>query len=104
MDLLISDIKSGTGPDMVLFDSQFEKFNNTDYLIDLSDRIKSDESLKSGDYMDFVLTPNGRDGKHYRLNYKYMFDGFCVNTKFLDDGAKGLTFSAYDRIIEENIH
>lgn len=102
MDLLISDIKSGTGPDMVLFDSQFEKFNNTDYLIDLSDRIKSDESLKSGDYMDFVLTPNGRDGKHYRLNYKYMFDGFCVNTKFLDDGAKGLTFSEYDRIIEEN--
>ena len=102
MDLLISDIKSGTGPDLVLFDSQFEKLNNTSYLIDLSDRIKSEESLKNGDYMDFVLSPNGRDGKHYRLNYKYMYDGFCVNKNFLDDGAKGLTFSEYDRIIKEN--
>ena len=102
MDLLISDIKSGTGPDLVLFDSQFEKLNNTSYLIDLSDRIKSEESLRSGDYMDFVLSPNGRDGKHYRLNYKYMYDGFCVNKNFLDDGAKGLTFSEYDRIIKEN--
>ena len=102
MDLLISDIKSGTGPDLVLFDSQFEKLNNTAYLIDLSDRIKSEESLKNGDYMDFVLSPNGRDGKHYRLNYKYMYDGFCVNKNFLDDGAKGLTFSEYDRIIKEN--
>ena len=83
MDLLISDIKSGTGPDLVLFDSQFEKLNNTSYLIDLSDRIKSEESLKNGDYMDFVLSPNGRDGKHYRLNYKYMYDGFCVNKNFL---------------------
>ncbi len=102
MDLLISDIKSGTGPDLILFDSQFEKLNNTSYLIDLSDRIKSEESLRSGDYMDFVLSPNGRDGKHYRLNYKYMYDGFCVNKNFLDDGAKGLTFSEYDRIIKEN--
>ena len=102
MDLLISDIKSGTGPDLVIYDSQFEKLNHPDYLIDLTKRIESQESLKSGDYMDFVLSPNGRDGKHYRLNYSYVFDGFFVNKNFLDDGMKGMTFAQYDKIIEED--
>ena len=101
MDLLISDIKSGTGPDLVLFDSEFEKLNNPDYLLDLSSRIEKEASLNSGDYLDFVLTPNGRDGKHYRLNYKYNFEGINVKTDFLSAGSKGMTFSEYDQIISE---
>ncbi|MBO4748069.1 MAG: hypothetical protein J5607_08460, partial [Clostridiales bacterium] len=101
MDLLISDIKSGDGPDLVIYDSEYEKLNNTDYLLDLTKRIESETTLNGGDYMDFVLSPNGRDGKHYRLDYKYFFRGLLVNNNFLDDGAKGLTFSQYDQIISD---
>ncbi|MBO4650139.1 MAG: hypothetical protein J5653_03005 [Clostridiales bacterium] len=101
MDLLISDIKSGDGPDLVIYDSEYEKLNNTDYLLDLTKRIESENTLNGGDYMDFVLSPNGRDGKHYRLDYKYFFRGLLVNNNFLDDGAKGLTFSQYDQIISD---
>ncbi|MBR5973579.1 MAG: hypothetical protein IK020_00180 [Clostridiales bacterium] len=101
MDLLISDIRSGTGPDLVIYDTEYEKLNNTEYLIDLTKRVEAEEILHNGDYMDFVLSPNGRDGKHYRLNYKYMFSGFCVNKAFLEDGEKGLTYEQYDRIIAD---
>ena len=101
VDLLISDIRSGNGPDLVIFESDCEKLNNPDYMLDLTKRIDAEESLHSGDYMDFVLAPNGRDGKHYRLDYTYIFKGLLVNKNYLDEGAKGLTFEQYDHLISE---
>jgi len=45
--------------------------------------------------------PNGRDGKHYRLDYGFRSAVCLVNNSLIDDKTKGLTFDQYDRIIEE---
>lgn len=102
VDLLMADIREGTGPDLVIYGKDAAQLNNTKYLIDLTDRINSDKNLNSGGYMDFVLQPNGIDGKHYRLDYSFTVDGFMTMDSFLDDGAAGLTFEQYDRLIREH--
>ncbi len=102
VDLLMADIREGTGPDLVIYGKDSAQLNNTKYLIDLSDRINSDKNINSGGYMDFILQPNGIDGKHYRLAYSFTVDGFMTMDSFLDDGAAGLTFEQYDKLIKEH--
>lgn len=101
IDILKADIREGKGPDILLYGTNAAQLNSTEYLIDLTGRIKSEKSLKSGDYMDFVTTPNGRDGNHYRLDYGFRSTVCLVNNSLIDDQTKGLTFDQYDRIIEE---
>ena len=101
IDILKADIREGKGPDIILYGTDAAQLNSTEYLIDLTGRINSEKSLKSGDYMDFVTMPNGRDGKHYRLDYGFRSAVCLVNNSLIDDKTKGLTFDQYDRIIEE---
>ena len=101
VDILKADIREGKGPDVLLYGTDAAQLNSTDYLIDLTGRINSEKSLKNGDYMDFVTMPNGRDGKHYRLDYGFRSAVCLVNNSLIDDKTKGLTFDQYDRIIEE---
>ena len=102
VDILKADIREGKGPDVLLYGTDAAQLNSTEYLIDLTGRINSEKSLKNGDYMDFVTMPNGRDGKHYRLDYGFRSAVCLVNNSLIDDKTKGLTFDQYDRIIEEN--
>ena len=102
VDLLMADIREGTGPDMVIYGKDSAQLNDPKYLIDLTGRINSDRNLNNGEYMDFVLQPNGIDGKHYRLGYSFTVDGFMTMDSFLDDGAAGLTFEQYDKLIKEH--
>lgn len=102
VDLLMADIREGTGPDLVIYGKDSAQLNNTKYLIDLSDRINSDKNINSGGYMDFILQPNGIDGKHYRLDYSFTVDGFMTMNSFIDEGAAGLTFEQYDKLIKEH--
>jgi len=99
--VLMSDIKDGNGPDLVIYSREAAQLNSTDYLIDLTSRIESQDELKSGDYMDFIRQPNGRDGKHYRLDYCFNSMGFIINNSFIDNGARGLTFDEYERVIQD---
>lgn len=100
---LMSDIREGTGPDLVIYGTDCAQLNDTDYLLDLTGRISGEESLNSGDYMDFVLQGNGRDGKHYRLDYSFSFYGLVVKTEFLDStDMQGLTYEQYDRFISDS--
>lgn len=101
VDILKADIREGKGPDVLLYGTDAAQLNSTEYLIDLTGRINSEKSLKNGDYMDFVTMPNGRDGKHYRLDYGFRTAVCLVNNSLIDDKTKGLTFDQYDRIIEE---
>lgn len=101
VDILKADIREGKGPDVLLYGTDAAQLNSTEYLIDLTGRINSEKSLKNGDYMDFVTMPNGRDGKHYRLDYGFRSAVCLVNNSLIDDKTKGLTFDQYDRIIEE---
>lgn len=101
VDILKADIREGKGPDVLLYGTNAAQLNSTEYLIDLTGRINSEKSLKNGDYMDFVTMPNGRDGKHYRLDYGFRAAVCLVNNSLIDDKTKGLTFDQYDRIIEE---
>ena len=100
--VLMSDIREGKGPDLVIYSNEYGQLNDTDYLVDLTGRIASEKSLNSGEYMSFVTQPNGRDGKHYRLNYGFSFEGFVIKNSTLEEGAAGLTFEQYDRIIRES--
>ena len=99
--LLMSDIREGKGPDLVIYTNEYGQLDDTDYLIDLTKRIESERSLYNGDYMDFIIQPNGRDGNHYRLDYGFSFDGFVIKNTLIDDGMQGLTFEQYDQIINE---
>ena len=102
VDLLKSDIREGTGPDMVIYSSNSAQLNDTDYLIDLTQRIKSERKLTNGKYIDLVTTPNSRDGKHYRLDYGCNYSALFINNSFISDGTTGLTFDQYDSIINEH--
>lgn len=102
VDALMADIRDGKGPDMLLYGSEAAQLNSTNYLIDLTKRIKSEKSIANGDYMDFVTKPNGRDGKHYRLDYGFTSAAFIINNSLVDADARGLTFEQYDRIINES--
>lgn len=98
---LMADIRLGSGPDLVIYDNKTAQIDSTDYLIDLSERIKAESNLSPEDYMPFVFQPNGRDGKHYRLNYAYSFCGMVIDKSYVDGDTKGLTFDQYDRMINE---
>lgn len=100
VNLLMTDIREGTGPDLVIYNRNSAQLNSTDYLIDLTKRIRSEQSLNSGDYMGFILQPNGSDGKHYRLDYEFSVEGLAVMNAFIGDDAKGLTFEEYDQLIK----
>ena len=41
--------------------------------------------------MSFVMLPNGRNGKHYRLAYAYSFSGLMIDNSFIENGISGLT-------------
>ena len=101
VDVLRSDIREGKGPDLVIYNSESAQLNNTDYLIDLTGRIKSDKTLSSEEYMSFVYEPNGRDGKHYRMDYEFELNCFIVKDSLVDKGQKGLTFEQYDRLVSD---
>ena len=101
VDLLKADIREGDGPDIVIYRSDSAQLNSLDYLVDLTKRINSEESLINGDYMEFVTEPNGRDGKHYRLDYGFNCTALMINNSFIDEGSAGLTFDQYDNIINE---
>jgi len=101
VDTLKADIREGKGPDILLYGSEAAQLNSTDYLVDLTKRIDSEKSLKGGDYMDLVTNPNGRDGKHYRLDYGFTSSAFIINNNLIDEGTKGLTFDKYDQIVKE---
>ena len=101
VDLLKSDIRNGEGPDIVLYGSDSAQLNNPDYLIDLTKRINSEKSLINGDYMEFVTEPNGRDGKHYRLDYNFKMVALAVCTSYIEAGVDGTTFDQYDNLINE---
>ncbi|MBR2549247.1 MAG: extracellular solute-binding protein [Clostridiales bacterium] len=101
VDLLKADIREGDGPDIVIYRSDSAQLNSPDYLVDLTKRINSENSLNNGDYMEFVTEPNGRDGKHYRLDYGFNCTALMINNSFIDEGSAGLTFNQYDNIINE---
>lgn len=98
---LMSDIRAGLGPDLVIYDNNSAQLNDNDYLIDLAARIKAENSLNSNNYMSFVMLPNGRNGKHYRLAYAYSFSGLMIDNSFIENGISGLTFDQYDKILNK---
>ncbi|MBR2993098.1 MAG: hypothetical protein IKF31_07315 [Clostridiales bacterium] len=99
--VLMSDIREGKGPDLVIYSNEYGQLNGQDYLVDLTKRIASEKSLNGGEYMSFVTQPNGRDGNHYRLDYGFTFAGFVIRNDLIENGTAGLTFEQYDRIIRE---
>ena len=99
--MLMSDIRDGSGPDLVFYTNAMAQLNSPEYMIDLTSMIESEKSLNDGSYMDFIHQPNGRDGKHYRLDYCFYINGLLIRNDFVQDGAHGLTFEEYDNIIEE---
>jgi len=102
VDLLCSDIRAGAGPDLVIYNTESAQLNSTDYLIDLTKRIDSEKQLSKDDYMKFVFEPNGRDGKHYRLDYGFEFDGFLIKDSLTGADQQGLTYEQYDRLVSDN--
>ena len=101
VDLLMADIRKAEGPDLVLYGSDCAQLNNPDYLIDLTKRINSEKSLTNGDYINAVTSPNGRDGRHYRLDYGCNYTALLIKNSFISDGTAGVTFEQYDKIISE---
>ncbi len=102
VDILMSDIREGTGPDLVIYDNSSAQLNNEDYLTDLTKRISAEKDLAGGDYMAYILEPNGWDGNHYRLDYGFCFDGMVIKDSLTESGAQGLTFEQYEKVINEN--
>lgn len=82
---LMTDIRSGEGPDVILGASDFREIQNGIYLVNIAPQI-SDLTLSSGEYFTSLIDAADRDGRKYVLPYDASLSGIIIN----NDDASGL--------------
>lgn len=94
---LEADLMSGEGPDIILNAFSNNQFNNTDYLVDLTDYMKE---VDSDDYFVNIIDASRVDGKLYQLPISFGFDAL-IGKRDLSSNNVGFTFDEYKTAIEE---
>ena len=82
VDILMEDIRSESGPDMVILNSDHAVLDDDRYLVDVSGLC-------------------GMDSPYYRVPYGICYRGLVVKTSLLDDpDQKGITYEQYDELVK----
>ncbi|SCW49021.1 ABC-type glycerol-3-phosphate transport system, substrate-binding protein [Ruminococcaceae bacterium YRB3002] len=82
VDILMEDIRSELGPDMVILNSDHAVLDDDRYLVDVSGLC-------------------GMDSPYYRVPYGICYRGLVVKTSLLDDpDQKGITYEQYDELVK----
>lgn len=94
---LMTDIKSGEGPDVILGGSEFREIQNGIYLVDIAPWI-SDLNLSPDGYFTSPIDAADINGRKYLLPYDVMLNGIIINTSDasgLGDGVKIEDYGAF---------
>lgn len=94
-DKLAVDLISGDGPDVLLGNSYFSRFNNDDYFIDVSDLVSE---LGSDEYLSNVFEAAKYEGKLYQIPLAFSVEGL-FSKKEAFNGKTGITFDEYQELV-----
>lgn len=96
---MIQDLKGGDAPDIVI-GIQKKYAMRDDIFMDLTDFL--DPEVMEKQYKN-VFEASKVDGKQFFLPVTLEIEGLVTNSKLLKDGAVGITFEEFDKIIKENM-
>lgn len=100
---LISDIRSGTGPDIILGASNSIDLLDSTYLTDLTPYLKRKDFDASKYYMN-VIEASKMDGKSFFIPTAFSFTGIVTDRTKLGDGKKGFTYEQYASFVREQLN
>lgn len=97
---MIQDLKGDDAPDLAI-GIQNNYAMRDDVFLDLSDFLKPEVLEKQ--YSN-IIEAGRSDGKLYFLPVSIVIEGMVTNTELLEDGAVGITFEDYDKLIADGMH
>ena len=97
---LIQELKSDEAPDLII-GLQNTYAMNEDILMDMSGFLEPEVLDKQ---FSNIIDAGVIDGKQYFLPVTLEMDGLIIDSDLLEDGAVGLTFEEYDKLVEEELN
>ena len=97
---MIQDLKGGDAPDLII-GIQKKYAMRDDIFMDLSDML--DPEVMEKQYKN-VFDASKVDGKLFFLPVTLTIEGLVTNTELLKEGAVGITFEEFDKIIKEKMN
>ena len=101
VDTVLLDMKSGTGPDVLLDFADFAQFNNDDVLIDLNPYLDGNGGIDRSLYFDNILRAFETDGKLYQLPLNVWIEALAGNPDLLG-GTTAWTCEQFFSRMKEN--
>ena len=100
---LISDIRSGTGPDVILGAQGSIELLDSTYLMDMTPYLQS-ESFDASKYYMNIIEASKIDGKAFFIPTMFSFMGIATDSSRLEDGQKGFTYEQYAAFVKEQLN
>ena len=97
---VIQDLRSDDAPDLAI-DIQKKSAMSDDIFMDLSDFL--DPEVMEKQYNN-IFEAGRIDGKLYFLPVTLEIEGLVIKEELVKDGAAGITFEEYDKLIEDNLY
>ncbi len=101
VDTVLLDMKSGTGPDVLLNFADFAQFNNDDILLDLNPYLDGSDGIDRSLYFDNILRAFETDGKLYQLPLNVNIEALAGNPDLLS-GTTAWTCEQFISRIQAN--
>ena len=95
---LASDIRSGTGPDVVLGASQSIDLLSSKYLMDLTPYLEG-STYNASSYYSNLIDAAKMDGKTYFIPTSFTYAGILTDGSKIDAGKTGFTYGEYASFI-----
>ncbi len=97
---MIQDLKGDEAPDLVISIQQNYAMRD-DVFMDLTDFL--DPEVMDKQYAN-IIEAGRYNGKLYFLPVTLELEGLVINTELLKDGAEGITFEDFDRMVKEELN
>lgn len=95
-DRLLLDMKSGTGPDILINYSEFSQFDKDDILVDLNTYLDGDTGIDRSLYFDNIFRAFEVDGKLYQLPLTVFIDMLSGNPDYVS-GISDWTLDDFEK-------
>ena len=100
---LLSDIRSGMAPDVILGASQLIDLMDSTYLKDLSPYLKN-KNFDPSAYYSNVIDASQMNGKMYFIPTAFAVTGIIANGTTLESGQKGFTYDQYVSFVKQELN
>ena len=85
VDTVLLDMRSGTGPDVLMDFADFTQFDNDDVLVDLNPYLDGSTGIDRSLYYDNILRAFETDGKLYQIPLAVRADTLAGNPDYIGD-------------------